>query len=62
MKQKVYLLNLRAADYDYELEFPDELNSLLEEGWYIKQISTIGLPYSRDLDGMKQCVLLLQKD
>ena len=62
MKQKVYMLNLETTDCDYEVEFPEELNSLLEDGWYIKQISTIGLSYSRDVTGMQQCALLLQKD
>ena len=62
MKQKVFMLNLEVTDLDYEVEFPDALDSLLEDGWFIKQISSIGLSYSRDVNGMQQLALLLQKD
>ncbi len=56
------MLNLELADYDYEVQFPDDLISLLKDGWYIQQISSIGLSHSRDANGMQQCALLLQKD
>lgn len=62
MKQKIFMLNLELADYDYEVQFPDDLISLLEDGWYIQQISAIALSTSREVDGMQQCALLLQKD
>lgn len=62
MKQKIFMLNLELADYDYEVQFPDDLISLLNDGWYIQQISSIGLSHSKDANGMQQCALLLQKD
>ena len=62
MKQKVFMLDLELTDRDYEVEFPEKLIALLEDGWYIKQISSIGLSHSRDVLGMQQCALLLQKD
>ena len=36
MKQKIFMLNLELADYDYEVQFPDDLISLLKDGWYME--------------------------
>ena len=60
MKQKLFHLNI--DDYytrNKEIVFPDNLQELINDGWYIKEMSAYHKAISRDIPGL---TLLLQKD
>ena len=60
MKQKLFHLNI--DDYytrNKEIVFPDKLQELINDGWYIKEMSAYNDPVGQGASGL---TLLLQKD
>ena len=58
MEQKLYYLEL-PQDSGREIQFPQNLQALLADGWYIHQVSAYGYKVNY---GCESCVLLLQRD
>lgn len=58
MEQKLFVVKYH-SDCKGEVEFPEELQNLLAEGWKITQISAYG--YATNVHQNK-CVLLLQRE
>ena len=60
MKQKLFHLGIgNYFDSNKEIVFPNNLQELINDGWYIKEMSAYHKAISRDIPGL---TLLLQKD
>ena len=57
MEQKLFYLSMRYTLSNKEIVFPDKLQELINDGWYIKEMSS----YNRD-ETAAGLTLLLQKD